>query len=443
MNERISRGGYAGRGLATLALIAAVSALAAVGARSAAQEPKSTQATPAHQRGLREKPLAAGRNKAALAAETAAATAPPGMNMSKLDCGACHSCDDPNHQNPCLRLCPRSVAQAIADAAHEDLPADMILLKTFKWQERHFGPVPFNHKAHADMAGMAGGCQVCHHRTSPDKQHPACSTCHKPVFKPDADRMRMPGLKAAYHRQCMGCHRDWAHHTRCGTCHLPKGDQQEPPSADQVPTPGDIAAHPPIQSPEFLPYKTEYAKGPYVVFRHEDHLERYGYGCERCHKGQSCARCHEQAEEPQQTQAEVKQQRHAACFPCHEDYACGRCHSQQENPQPQYFDHAVTGFALDKYHEKLTCRACHRRLFFTRKLEGDCQFCHSAWTPDTFDHAVTGQVLDETHAEIDCTDCHLGSRFDAPPSCQECHDPDDRITFPTKRPGPLTATGQT
>jgi hypothetical protein len=249
--------------------------------------------------------------------------------------------------------------------------------------------------------------------------------------------MRMPSLKGAYHRQCMGCHRDWSHTTKCRVCHLPKGDQQvHPTTVAEVPSPGDIAGHPPIENPEHIPHKTDYEVGPHVVFRHKEHIERYGYRCERCHKGQGCLRCHEQAGEPKAA-PQTRQEQHGSCFPCHEDDSCERCHSQQERPAPQRFDHAATGFTLSKYHAQLTCRACHKRLYFIRKLEPECQSCHQDWDPDTFDHAVTGQVLDENHAEIDCADCHAEHKFTEPPRCGECHD-EDEVSFPAQRPGPLS-----
>lgn len=285
---------------------------------------------------------------------------------------------------------------------------------------------------------MSGGCQLCHHHTMDGQIHPSCKKCHEPIFaKSGPVQLRMPALKGAYHRQCMGCHRDWAHNTKCATCHLTKGDESPPVDPHDLPSPADIAGHPLIENPERIHHETEYEKGPHVVFRHKEHVDRYGYGCEFCHKGQSCARCHERAETTEDRAVEaLSQPRHSSCFPCHEDDACERCHAHEKDASPKRFDHAVTGFTLGRYHAKLTCRACHRRLFFTRKLEGKCSFCHKDWEPDTFDHAATGQVLDENHAEIDCDDCHRGRTFRSPPSCDECHDED--ISFPGKRPGPVT-----
>ncbi|MFH1111063.1 MAG: cytochrome c3 family protein [Planctomycetota bacterium] len=369
----------------------------------------------------------------------AAEAAKRAMDAAKMDCKQCHSCDSPTKENLCLQMCPRSVAEAIADAAHEQLPPDVILLHAFGWEERRFMPVPFNHKVHSNMAGMAGGCDVCHHRSSPGRLHPPCRGCHKAAYaKQSEEEMRMPSLKGAYHRQCMGCHRNWSHSTKCSICHLPKGDQREPVAdVQEFLSPSDPAIHPPIENPEYIVKKTEYEAGPVTMFRHREHVDVYGYDCERCHRGANCASCHERARKPKETLATVKEQTHDACFACHAEDRCERCHSKEGEVKPQRFDHSVTGFPLEKYHGQLTCRACHKRLFFLRRLESDCGSCHKDWKTDTFNHAVTGQALDENHRSIDCKDCHTDGRFISPPSCKECHEDDEGIEFPKKRPGPM------
>ncbi len=47
-------------------------------------------------------------------------------------------------------------------------------------------------------------CQGCHHNAPPSKKPPRCSSCHGKPFDPL--RPDMPGLKAIYHDQCIGCH---------------------------------------------------------------------------------------------------------------------------------------------------------------------------------------------------------------------------------------------
>ena len=47
-------------------------------------------------------------------------------------------------------------------------------------------------------------CQACHHNSPVTTTPSACSNCHGKPF--DELNPLRPGLKAAYHQQCMGCH---------------------------------------------------------------------------------------------------------------------------------------------------------------------------------------------------------------------------------------------
>lgn len=49
-------------------------------------------------------------------------------------------------------------------------------------------------------------CQGCHHQSPASKRPPRCVNCHGKPF--EEERAGRPGLKAAYHGQCMGCHAD-------------------------------------------------------------------------------------------------------------------------------------------------------------------------------------------------------------------------------------------
>jgi hypothetical protein len=114
---------------------------------------------------------------------------------------------------------------------------------------------------------------------------------------------------------------------------------------------------------------------------------------------------------------------------------CERCHWLESEPKPQPFDHADTGWPLNRYHLNIGCRACHVDVPFT-KLSRDCNDCHLRWAPSTFNHDITGQSLDENHAELECDLCHRRRQFDSTPTCDECHnEEDDKITFPKARPG--------
>jgi len=47
-------------------------------------------------------------------------------------------------------------------------------------------------------------CQGCHHNSPASAKPPGCSSCHGQPF--DEKNIFKPGLKAAYHQQCMECH---------------------------------------------------------------------------------------------------------------------------------------------------------------------------------------------------------------------------------------------
>jgi hypothetical protein len=47
-------------------------------------------------------------------------------------------------------------------------------------------------------------CQGCHHNSPVSKKPPSCESCHGAAF--EGGYPYKPGLMAAYHNQCMGCH---------------------------------------------------------------------------------------------------------------------------------------------------------------------------------------------------------------------------------------------
>jgi octaheme c-type cytochrome (tetrathionate reductase family) len=118
----------------------------------------------------------------------------------------------------------------------------------------YYEPVRFSHRTHD--VGAGSDCSVCHHRVSADpgdrigedlkemhasievriggacsdchadlkeKRFQKCSACHGSTNEPDYPSRI--GLKGAYHRQCIGCHREQpatsAAPADCRTCHHP------------------------------------------------------------------------------------------------------------------------------------------------------------------------------------------------------------------------------
>jgi hypothetical protein len=357
----------------------------------------------------------------------------------ECNCNRCHACAKPTAADPCLREpCTRGYQlQAAGKAAHDAVPDSMLLDVLAKDYE----PVPFNHRAHADMAGMAQGCATCHHHSEAGAPPPACITCHDP--RVEGTDPRMPGLKGAYHQQCLNCHREWMDESACSICHLPRARASAGGAKAHQPTSGDILGrmHPPIPAPASDYYSRRGASGDLVLFRHKDHVERFGLACIDCHHEPSCARCHAEANTARA--AECVHEHHRPCLTCHADEmdlaggkdSCARCHLGKDGRAPARFQHETVGWPLASYHARLDCRDCHRKVPYTR-LATSCTSCHQGWETGRFDHQVTGQSLDENHADLACADCHKEGRYELPPDCTDCHALGDGVEFPAQRPGP-------
>lgn len=359
------------------------------------------------------------------------------------DCYSCHTCAKPTSESPCLRACQRNKPGTIEREFAGKTGPNVVILDDL---ENLYLPVPFDHKGHSEMAGMTSGCVTCHHYTPEGTEHPACKTCHE--VAPARENIRKPGLKGAYHRQCLACHREWSHETGCAMCHQPKTGVTDGSSVH--PTPGDIVGqmHPPIPEPDTEVYNAPSAdSGAHVIFRHREHIHRFGLRCVECHREDNCSRCHEVGRRHEQRTVSPAEH-HEPCRQCHmsdttkPDGRCNQCHWKTGDPTPLTFDHATTGWKLSSYHADLSCRQCHESVPFA-KLDRTCDACHSGWNQTTFNHGLTGQQLDATHRQFDCDNCHKDRAFDAPPTCTECHDEEDGISYPARRPGPRTRLGLT
>ena len=337
-----------------------------------------------------------------------------------LDCKKCHYCEKPTSENPCLKRCPRHDLPAGHISTSSQQP-DVIILKEL---ESLYVPVVFSHKLHSEMADFSRGCSICHHH-NPAGPILKCSSCHeKTSLRGD---LHKPGLKGAYHRQCMGCHREWSHSTACGNCHALKSKKQTPEPQKNG---GDLvgSAHPVIPEPDRIIFRTDYKEGNLVTFYHDDHTKVFGLKCVDCHRQESCDTCHDTQKE-KITETHLTEP-HDPCFQCHENHNCNVCHTSEIRGN---FDHLRrSGWALNKFHSKLKCRDCHQGRTIFAKLDNTCLSCHKSWLEKGFNHSITGLTLDETHKENACEDCHLDKRFDQPPSCDNCH---DGYRYPVQRPG--------
>ncbi len=334
------------------------------------------------------------------------------VDLSRIasDCETCHSCPEPTVGNTCLLDCPRPYKVEGVPVPVERSPETVILDEL----EELYVPVVFAHKLHAGMSKIGNGCTLCHHFTPTDQSHPPCKECHS--LKPSDGNLRQPGLKGAYHRQCMNCHREWSHDTECEVCHVKKaGGALAPSVRDQ----SDIVGveHPIIHEPETRIYETGYEKGPIVTFHHEEHIQLFDLMCVDCHKKENCSRCHDVGRVKPVTK--TFKEHHQPCHDCHEGDECIHCHDTEVKP---LFTHAQVGWPHNRFHKDLKCRSCHPTGRKISKLDNRCTSCHMNWYPGSFRHQVTGVRMGEEHIEFDCEDCHVDRRFDVKPACDNCHE---------------------
>ena len=350
---------------------------------------------------------------------------------TQFKCEDCHVCKNPTASNPCLRSCPRFWLGVKEDRALSLAQGpDVVVMDEL---EALYVPVKFAHRLHAEMAEISQGCTTCHHYSPTASLHPPCKDCHSSSVI--HENIKQPGLKGAYHRLCMGCHREWSNETACEACHIAKANLK----AAAAPT--TISPYLPCQEPETKTYHISYNQGPYVSFFHYNHAHLYGLNCSDCHKEDPCVACHYQGEKPVSVVEAHADLMHHKCSACHDitsSTSCSKCHSEIEK---KGFDHGkATGWTMNIYHQKLSCRSCHPAAKKIAKLDNSCNSCHSGWKADNFNHAVTGIELDETHLEADCADCHENRQFDKAPICSTCHEGEK--TYPKDKPGKVTKKGK-
>lgn len=349
-----------------------------------------------------------------LSAAAALAAAGPGSAdpAAGSDCRSCHSCEKPSRDKPCLLACPRPRAPAARPSGPDTV--------TLNELEKIYDPVVFDHKAHSGMTKFGGDCSLCHHHTPTGNEHPACKSCHAPDIQHEG--LDQPGLKGAYHRQCLGCHREWEGETSCEICHARKAVGGSPAATFH-------GKKEMLRMEDLIVFQTGYEEGDRVPFHHKNHSARYESDCTACHKDQSCTGCHTQSHAPHPMGSLDQVDLHDKCFECHQDdggtsHASGDCDHCHGRAETDLFRHETTGWKLRAYHEDLGCRACHPPWNAPIHLESRCESCHPAgWDAKTFDHAVTTVTLDDTHGELDCTDCHPREwGRDRSASCDDCHD---------------------
>lgn len=134
-------------------------------------------------------------------------------------------------------------------AASPSLAADPPKTVSIDPLVEYYAAAPFDHEMHLDVADS---CATCHHHTAgvPPKtgvcakchrkadaqEKVACRACHaaQPFVTAEIGihkdgktyHIDIPGLKGAYHLNCLGCHQQMGGPTGCQDCHkrVKKGD---------------------------------------------------------------------------------------------------------------------------------------------------------------------------------------------------------------------------
>ena len=147
--------------------------------------------------------------------------------LTKSSCLTCHTGPSVKRDFPKVNYDPD-------DLLPENLPEEMSL----NVLEKDYMPAKFPHRAiikklndisnnneladffHKDQSTV---CSGCHHYSPMEqkKQVPRCSTCHS--IKKEPRTTSIPSLLGAYHRQCLGCHKDMGiEPVGCAGCHAEK-----------------------------------------------------------------------------------------------------------------------------------------------------------------------------------------------------------------------------
>ena len=141
-----------------------------------------------------------------------------GMEVSEVfvDRGAEMVPGEPGHRSdPLAQIYLESRVPVTGTYSEQDIPETVIIKKLAKQYE----PTELPHRKivnalmkniqeskitqyfHNDPGTL---CQGCHHNSPVSKKPPSCESCHSRAF--EVVYPYRPGLMAAYHNQCMGCH---------------------------------------------------------------------------------------------------------------------------------------------------------------------------------------------------------------------------------------------
>jgi hypothetical protein len=311
-------------------------------------------------------------------------------------------------------------------------------------------------------------CAACHDQERPHEPLGACDGCHSAQrWQTSAFDHDQPSIRFALtgrHRtaRCASCHTQGATFLgaprACAGCHVdPHRGQFGGPAAGVASHPDRVPPGAPSllsSSPITRALATPRPRAGDCNTCHTTAGWRpstidaaahagFGYPLRGAHASTGCARCHA-------TGVFVGTAR--TCAGCHPDVRhrgrfgadCASCHDETAWSRTARFDHARTGFVLDKGHASVGCPACHGSdgLRLARAAAPTaCQTCHASphgtqfgtrctgchttasfrSTPP-FDHAArTDFPLELRHATLRCSSCHDSRRPVANPACRTCH----------------------
>ena len=344
-------------------------------------------------------------------------------NVKKaLNCKFCHASEYPTKKDPGLKECWRKNMVTVYHSPEEG--PEVVVINEMS---DNYNGVVFSHRVHSQMSQMSLGCSGCHHYNTTGAIL-NCKKCH--MNTRTREDVSVPDLKAAYHRQCMMCHKQWNHENGCSSqCHLRKGSDPQ-----QVIDSLKLKTHPKLTDPIKLLWETNSDAGKYVTFFHDEHTQLFKLKCNNCHGQDNCIKCHEQKTHNDNTKPiKIKksfEDHHKPCNSCHYGNYCQKCHKDSEMAP---FNHGRTsGWTLKFYHSKLQCSRCHGNSMPFVKLDNNCTSCHKNFAPGKFDHSLAGFSLSQSHKDFECNNCHANNDFSKTPVCSACHD--DK-SYPSQSPG--------
>ncbi|MCU0663073.1 MAG: cytochrome c family protein [Myxococcota bacterium] len=188
-----------------------------------------------------------------------------------------------------------------------------------------YEPVRFTHANHVSYASA---CAFCHHHGTQVDQTPACRECHG---RSDGGLARV-GLKGAYHRQCMDCHRRMGSGPMgCEDCHALRKTRATATESTQA----TKKFSPEHSTLGHLSKIYEPAK-----FNHRLH-ESFKETCAGCHHHNSpfqqappCRECHNtRATAAGEKRLGLEDAYHGQCMTCHKEMGapqgCEDCHAKK------------------------------------------------------------------------------------------------------------------